>query len=346
MNLTELKQDFYKRFDTSGNFLTYSRAGLLCSLLGDISIRRCPALSCSLSMRVQVYGRRLEGDVVKLQTTKSNTCIVFHYGSRIPSQYKNLFEMLDRMHSYGVRGAELIFDCSVPDFFSSDIELKTAVFHTLSKIYDIAPPIDICSSDNPAPYAAIAGAKKGYCIVMPENRSLPLPLTGYKLLTVQCAKADKTPREKYIEKGFNALKRIYPHIHSFSDISPELLEYSKNAVRDKTALNYMRHIADENERIKYAAEELKKCSLQALISQMNLSEQSMEKLWNPEKQHVFLAQKAASTHGVMCARIWKNGIIAIVNEDEIDYAADTIAYDFENIAGYKPYICIADSFGD
>lgn len=346
MDLIELKQDFYKRFNTSGNFLTYSRAGLLCSLLGDISIKRCPALTCSLSMRVQAYGRRIDGDVIKLQTTKSNTCIVFHPGGRLPSQHRDLFEMIDRMYNYGVRGAELIFDSSVPDFFSFGKELKIAVFNTLSKIYGVTPPVDICGNDNPAPYQAIAEAKKGYCISIPGNRSLPLPLTGYKLMAVQCEKIDKVPRGKYIEKGFNNLKRIYPHIRSFSDISPELLEYSRKAVRDKTALNYMRHMADENERIKYAAEGLKKCDINALAVQMNLSEESMEKLWTPEKEYVFLARKALSTVGILCARIWKNGIIAIVNEDEIDYASEAIAYDFENIAGYKPYICIADSFGD
>jgi hypothetical protein len=346
LNLAELKQDFYKRYSTSEHFLTYSRAGLLCSLLGDISIKRCPALTCALSMRVQVYGRRIDGDVIKLQSTKSNTCIHFHHGSRLPSRHQALFEMIDKLYNYGVRGAELIFDSSVPDFFNFGKELKIAVFNTLTKLYDVAPPIEICANGDTAPYHAIFEAKKGYCVKMPEKNRLPLPLSGYKIIAVQSEKSDKTPRTKHIQKAFNSLKQIYPHIHSFADVSPELLESAKSAVKDKTALNYTRHIADDCRRIKSASEGLTACNPRALFDEMNLSEQSIEKLWCPERQHVFLARKAIETDGVMCARIWKNGIIGIVREDSVDYALDEIIYDFENIAGYKPHICIADTFGD
>ncbi|MGN0149398.1 MAG: hypothetical protein ACI4C7_04015 [Clostridia bacterium] len=346
MNLTELKQDFYKRYSSSDNFLSYSRAGLLCSLLGDISLRHCPSLSCSLSMHVQVYGRKINGEIIKLQTTKSNTCIVFHPGNNIPSQHRSLFEMIERLYRFGIHGAELIFDVSVPDFFNYGKELNTAIFNTLSKIYAISPPIEICSTYNTSPYYALNTLKKGYCTSTPDNRLIPLPLTGFKIAVIQDIQPNKSNREKQLEKGFNILKRIYPHIKSFADISPDQLEYSKNAIRDKTLLNYLRHIVDENERIQAAAADLKKCSIKSLVNQMNLSEQSIEKLWNPKKQHIFLAKKSLTIDGVLCARIWKNGITAIVSEDNLDYFTDVISYDFENFSGYRPHICIADTFGD
>lgn len=345
MNLVDLKEDFYKRFNASDSFLCYSRAGLLCPLLGDISIEHSPSLSCSLSMKVQVYGRRLNGEMIKLQSTKNNLCVIFRYGGRLPSQHTELFDMLEKMHGYGAGGAELFFDSSIPDFFGYERELKAAVFNIMQKIYDITVPVSVCG-DYTAPYSALLGARKGYCVSEPDNNRLPLPLMGYKLLIVQTDKADKTPRAKYVDKAYERLKRIYPHISSLADITPEKLEYSRNVIRDKTALNYVRHLVDEQERIKSAAEGLEKCSTDTLAMQINQSEQSIEKLWNPEKQHVFLARRALRTDGVLCARIWKNGIIAVVRDETLDRVSDIIIHDFENAAGYKPYLCIAETFGD
>ncbi len=345
MNLTDLKQDFYKRFNVSSAFLSYSRMGLLCPLLGEVSIERCPSLACSLSMKVQVYARRLEGDMIKLQSTKNNLCVIFRFGGRLPSQHPSLFEMLDKMHGYGVGGAEIFFDSSIPQFFGCERELKAAVFDVMQKIYNVSVPVSVCGGFS-SPYSALLDLRKGYCISEPEGNRLPLPLTGCKLLIVQTAKTDKTPRARYIEKAYMRLKRIYPHIHSFADLSPDKLEYYRSVIRNKTALNYVRHIVDENERIKAASEGLHKCSINALVSQINMSEQSMEKLWNPDKQHVFLARKTMSIEGVLCARIWKNGIIALISDDDLDNAIRGITREFEAAAGYKPFICVADTFGD
>lgn len=345
MNLTDLKQDFYKRFSASDSFLSYSRMGLLCPLLGDVSIKHSPALTCSLSMKIQVYGRRLGGELIKLQSTKNNLCVIFRFGGQLPSQHTELFEMLDKMRGYGAGGAELFFDSSIPAFFGHERELKAAVFDVMSKIYDIDPPISVCGDYKP-PYSALLDAQKGYCVSEPDGQRMPLPLTGYKLLIIQTQKFDKTPRAKYIEKSYERLKRIYPHIHSLADLSPDRLEYSRSAIRDKTALNYVRHLVDENERIKIASEGLNRCDIQALVNQINQSEQSMEKLWSPEKQHVFLAKMALRSESIICARIWKNGILSIASEENIDETISKLSRDFEAAAGYKPFICVADTFGD
>lgn len=344
MNLTDLKQDFYKRFSVSDSFLAYSRMGLLCPLLGDASIKRSPLLSCSLSMRVQLYGRRLGGEMVKLQSTKNNLCVVFHFGGRPPSQHTELFEMLEKMRGYGIGGAELFFDSSIPNFFSCERELKAAVFDAISRIYDVSVPVSVCGDKSV--YNSLINAQKGYCISEPEGRTLPLPLTGYKFIVLQTETQDKTPRAKYVEKAYERLRRIYPHIHSLADLSPERLEYSRSAVRDKTALNYVRHLVDENERIRIASEGLERCNIDLLVSQINQSEESIEKLWNPERQHIFLARKMMKHDNIVCAKVWENGIFAIARDENIDETINKVAYDFEAAAGYKPFVCIADSFGD
>lgn len=344
MNLTDLKQDFYKRFSASESFLTYSRIGLLCPLLGDASIKRSPLLSCSLSMKVQLYGRRLGGEMIKLQSTKNNLCVVFHFGGRPPSQHTELFEMLEKMHGYGISGAELFFDSSIPNFFSYERELKAAVFDVISRIYNVKIPVSVCGDKSV--YNALLSARKGYCVSEPDNRTLPLPLTGYKFIVMQTENQDKTPRGKSVEKAYERLKRIYPHIHSLADLSPERLEYSRSAIRDKTALNYVRHLVDENERIKIAAQGLERCNIDLLTAQINQSEESIEKLWNPERQHVFLAHKMLRQDNIICAKVWKNGIFAIARDENIDETINKISYDFEVTAGYKPFVCIADSFGN
>lgn len=344
LNLTDLKQDFYKRFSASNSFLAYSRMGLLCPLLGNTSIKHSPSLNCSLSMKIQLYGRQLAGEMIKLQSTKNNLCVVFRFGTRPPSQHTELFEMLEKMRGYGIGGAELFFDSSIPTFFPSECELKAAVFDVISRIYNIDIPMSVCG--NKSVYNALLNAQKGYCISEPDGKKLPLPLTGYKFLILQTEAIDKTPRAKYIEKAYERLKRIYPHIHSLADLSPDRLEYSRSAIRDKTALNYVRHLVDENERIQIASQGLKQCSITALTEQINQSELSIEKLWNPERQHVFLVHRIIRCDNVVCAKVWENGIFAIIKDENIDETVNKIIYDFETAAGYKPFVCIADTFGD
>ncbi len=343
MNLTELKEDFYKRFNASNQFLIYSRMGMLCSLLGDIETEYCPSLSCCLSMRAQVYGRKLNGDGIRFQASANNNCIVFYPGDIVKKDYRDLFSTIEKMYNYGIRGAELFADCSVPKFFNSDMVIKAAVFDTLSRLYETAAPLDLCSQYT-EPYKAIFAAQKGWAYFKGQN--IPLPLTGYKIIIVQSDMRDKFPRGKYIKNGFLSLKKLYPHITSLSDVSPALLENSKNVIRDKTTLNLLRHFTDENTRIKYAAEGLKRCDIKPLIAEINLSEQSAEKLCNLEKHHVFIAHTAMKTSGVLCAKVWKNGIFLIAKDEAADYIADNIGYEFEKKEGYQPHICIADTFGD
>ncbi len=343
LNLAELKEDFYKRFSSSDQFLIYSRMGMPCSLLGDVETEYCPSLSCCLSMRAQVYGRRLNGDAIRFQSSANNDCIVFHPGDVVKKEYRDLFSTVEKMYNYGVRGADLFADCSVPKRLNPDRVIKAAVFDTLSRLYEIVLPTDLCDK-NAKQYEAILSAKKGYAYFRGHN--IPLPLTGYKIMIVQGDKQDKFPRARHIKNGFLSLKKLYPHINSLSDVTTELLESSKKAVHDKETLNLLRHFADENGRIKRAAAGLKKCDLEPLFIEINMSEQSQERLCQLEKQHIFIARIALDTDGVLCARVWKNGIFAIVREEKVDYVIRNINYEFEKKEGCQPHICIADTFGD
>ena len=65
MNFLTIKEDFYKRYETSGKFLHYTSYGALCTLLGHTDIPTAPSLCCTLSMRVEMFARKSGGNYVK-----------------------------------------------------------------------------------------------------------------------------------------------------------------------------------------------------------------------------------------------------------------------------------------
>ena len=73
MNFLTLKEDFYKRYETSGKFLHYTSYGALCTLLGHTDIPTAPSLCCTLSMRVEMFARKTGGKYVKIENTTTDT---------------------------------------------------------------------------------------------------------------------------------------------------------------------------------------------------------------------------------------------------------------------------------
>ncbi|MCD8180306.1 MAG: hypothetical protein LUF26_02325 [Firmicutes bacterium] len=351
MNLSELKEDFYKRYSASDSFLHFVSSGILCPLLGHCGIEYAPSVSFALSMRVQMFARALGGNVIKLQSTDTNRCLVYNFGDRAELYRGFDFDAVSLMSCLarrGAKGAQILYDCTIPEF----LPRKEAFAVTLVKAVTRASGIEADALETAAmaargsltdPYLASVYSRKGYCTLISsgEPKSLPLPLSGYKILSAHCAEKDKD-RSKQIKYTFEQIRRVYPHIGAISDVTPEMLGGAKACVRDKTALRYMYHLANENERIKTACAALKRCDIKTLFTEMNTSQKSMERFWDLGAEHLLLARECRSLDGVKAARSWGNGIVAIVENDKTDYVLSMLRNAFENAAGYKPYICVSE----
>ena len=78
MNLPELKEDFYKRYSSSDNYLHFTSNGILCTLLGHCGIGNAPSLTCTLSMRVRMFARSLDGNMIKIKHADGTETVYAH----------------------------------------------------------------------------------------------------------------------------------------------------------------------------------------------------------------------------------------------------------------------------
>ncbi len=351
MNLTELKQDFYKRFNASDNFLHFTSNGIFCTLLGCTETEYTPSLGCTLSMGVKMFSRRLEGGLISLQENKSNKCFSYIFGSNTENlrgdgnEYVNLFRRLEPL---GLKGTQVLFEYSVPEFLPRSEIFFLTLTQALEKSSGIElEPLNTAALASPDgrlnTYLGILYSKKGYCTLVSSGtpKNFPLPLTGCKILSVHCTQRQRT-RSKQINYAFEHVRRLFPHIASISDITPEMLTMAAPNIKSRQALRYMCHLTDENIRIETACAALKHCNSNELFRQIKLSQASMERYWDLDNEHIFLANCCKPLEGIKAVRSWENGIVVIADENMIDHIINIVRSEFVNNIGYQPSFCISD----
>lgn len=348
MNRTELQNNFYKRMGVSKNRLFFSKTGLLCTLLGHSNIRGGEFLSCTLSMGVRTAGRMLVCNAVNLENTQTAKCSVIRIND-LSSQNKQLYDIVNKVNRLHPFGAELLYDSDIPDFFHDTAALRISVLNTLLKIADcdlcIEQKAQICADGkNTAPYIAALNSRRGWCCCVKESTCdrLPLPLSGYKFLLVHTSYSKTDRRSKSVQQAYKKLHRIYPHVLSLYDITPDMLDFARVKLRS-SEYNYMRHLLLEHERIIIAKAALTACRIKDFANLVNASQKSLEKLWDNEYEHIFLTESLSEHPRCLCARSFENGIYALVETGSEDEIINIIRYDFNSRFGYFPNFCIADT---
>ncbi len=353
MNLPKLKQDFYKRFQQSNNFLHFTSTGLLCTLLGHSDIENAPSMTCSLSMGTQMFTRRLGGNCINIQNVRKSEALLYRFGTPtklLPLDKRKTADILQKFSDYGISGAQILYERTIPDFIEDDTAFSVCLVRSLLKIAEKDEDILKISTlsllgNDLNTLLACACAKKGYCTLISkgEPRYLPLPLSGYKIISAHC-KAKKKDRSLSVKNAFTHISRLYPHISSITDITPEMFVFAKNDIKDKTALRYMYHLINENARINTVSNSLKRCDIKSLFHEMNISQRSIERFWDLSQDEIYLAHCSKNIQGVKAVRSWKNGIIAVTENEYIDHAIEMIKDSFESNMGYQPSFCVSDVF--
>lgn len=348
MNGAELQSNFYKRMGVSKNRLVFSKAGLLCTLLGHSEIRGGEFLSCTLSMCVRTAGRMLNCSAVNLENTQTDKCIVIRIND-LASQSRQLYDIVNNVSRIHPFGAEILYDCNIPDFFRDTAALRVSVLNTLLKISDCELPIErkaqICADGkNAAQYLAALNSRRGWCVCVKGNtyEQFPLPLTGYRLLIIQTNRPAPDRYDKTVQSAYKKLRRIYPHIPSLYDITPDMLSFTRSRLK-ASEYNYMCHLLSEHERIIIAKAALTACRIKDFAKLVNDSQKSIERLWNNEYEHTFLAESVFEHPSCLCARSFKNGIYAIIENGSEDEIITVIRHAFNTHFGYFPNFCITDT---
>lgn len=348
MNGAELQNNFYKRMGVSKNSLVFSKTGLLCTLLGHSEIHGGEFLSCTLSMGVRTAGRMLNCNAISLESTQTAIRNVIRIND-LASQNKQLYDIVNKVSRIRPFGAELLYDCDIPDFFSNTAPLRISVLNCLLKIadceLDITHKAQICADGkNAAPYIAALNSRRDWCCCVRENKceQFPLPLTGYRFLIVQTDRKKAHRRDNAVQNAYKKLRRIYPHILSIYDISYDMLTFARTRI-GRAEYDCILHLLTEHERMIIAKAALTACRIKDFAKLVNESQKSIEKLWNNEYEHIFLANSLTEHPLCLCARDFAKGVYAIVESGSEDEIINVIRHDFNTRFGYFPHFCIADT---
>lgn len=340
MDISTMKQDFYKRFEESGGYLKQEKCGLLCTLLGFPDIEGALSLTYPLSIGVTGLCRPSNSDKIQLESTDSD--MVF---SRRVSNAGGA--LLPEAH---LTGGQILIDNPIPSYFDSTAEatccaLKCVMsINGFSQYNKTAAAASCCGKSNIKPYLALLNARPGYCISSDRLRTeaLPLPLSGFKLISIQMDKHDDHSDDFIeIEKDFKRIRNLYPHITALSELTQRELDAAKNKLKNKIIYNRLCMILHDNERIKTVAESLRHCRTSELFNQMNSSAKDFFRLWGLEHQEAILLSNVLETEGVRAARFWNKGVIAVAYEERVDYITSSVENAFKRIGKCEIKFCIA-----
>ena len=340
MDIISMKQDFYKRFNESDSYLHQESCGLLCTLLGFPNIKGAMSITYPLSVGVKGLCRSSASDKLELENTESNEV----YTQRIRPNTGILPK------DTRIFGGQILLDNAIPKYFNSTAEVKCCTLkcvlslNNLSDYDKTAAAAACCGSENIKPYLALLNARPGYCIKSDrlKTEALPLPLSGFKLISIQLDKPDSDNNDiAEIEKEIDLIRSYYPHMVAISDLSVHDLEAIKKHIKDKLIYNRLMMLIQDNERINKVTASLKSCRTSELFNMMNMSAKDYLQLWGLEKQEAMLLRSVMGTEGVRAARFWNKGVIAVAYEERIDYILSTTENTFKRNGEYEIKFCIS-----
>ena len=336
MNISVLKSDFYKRFDTSDNFLVTQKCGMLCTLLGFCDIRGAMSLTATLSMGVNGVCRKLSGDVIQITNNDSGDLLRY---------YTKDFEL-----GTSLSGAQILLDNSIPDYLPSLAETKICTLKCIMRLNHISDFDKVvaasmcCGEENIKPYLALLEARHGYGVVSHKlNTSpVPLPMSGYKYICVQFDTPPKQPDIKEAEKMLDLLSQRYPHVSTFSDLDDEVLRYAITVTNNKETIRRLAYLVNETKRISCAVTVLKSMHIRDLFEIINESAMEYEQLWGADKNIRALLAFSRVCDGVRAARPFHNGIICIADEHMVDHVAHSFKEQLRYYFKSNIRFCISD----
>ena len=348
MNTAELKSHFYKRFIGENGRMTLSESGLPCSLLGYVNTDHMPSIGCALSMSAKIIARKIGSGTVVITSTETDMCRAYTIDNCDGRDRISVF--LNRARDFDIHGSQLLCDNTIPGCFDSNSAYTSAVAKALLELSKRGVPrpetsAALCAQrDEMNEYLTVFASRKGYCVYAQNGsaRELPLPMTGYKFLLINTHKSEPPLSTRLISRTYMLMKELYPHITSFSDVSPQMLDIAAPRLRPADVRLCAKHMADECRRVSEGARALVRCDIKALAELMRESCYSQRRICAKNDENVFVTGELLRAEGILGARMCEQGIIAILDENRCDEVIRSLKFAYESEFGAPPVFCIAD----
>ena len=348
MNTAELKSHFYKRFIGENGRVTLSEAGLPCALLGYTNTDHMPSIGCALSMSVRTIARKIGSGTVAITSTETDMCRSYTIDNCDGRDRISVF--LNRARSFHINGTQILFDNGIPGCFDLNSAYTSAIAKSLLELSQRGVPrAETCAAlcaqrDEMNEYLTVFESQKGYSVYAQYGsaRLLPMPMTGYKFLVINARQSRPPVSTRLINRTYMLMKELYPHITSFADVSPEMLDIAAPRLRPKELRLCAKHMADECRRVSDGARALTRCDIRAFAELMSESYYSQKRICPRNDENIFLSDELLRTEGILGARMCEHGIIAIVDENKCDEVIKSVKFAYESEFGAPPIFCIAD----
>lgn len=204
---------------------------------------------------------------------------------------------------------------------------------------------------------ASAMGKKNHAIFLDcktlDYQLVPINIDGYKLLLSNTNKKHSLGASKYNERrheceaGFEILKKELPSATCLGDITPEEYYRVKDAIKDETVERRVRHVVEEDARVKKSIEVLTAGDLVTFGKLMTASHESLRDLYEVSCDELdILAAEALKVDGVLGSRMTGAGFggctVSLVKDNAVDTFIDRLGKIYLDKVGYEASFYITE----
>lgn len=186
-----------------------------------------------------------------------------------------------------------------------------------------------------------------------DYQLVPMKLDGYKLVLSNTKKKHSLGASKYNERrseceaGYAILKEHLPHIHCLGDVTCEEFYRLEDTIQDEVVRRRVRHVIEEDDRVKKSIEVLTNGDLQAFGALMSASHTSLRDLYEVScKELDVLQAEALQVDGVLGSRMTGAGFggctVSLVKADCVDTMIERVGKKYLEEIGHAAEFYITE----
>ena len=373
MTIQELKQEFIKIFGGTEDELRIFTSPGRVNLIGEhTDYNGGFVFPAALTFSTTVIARKRDDDVIRIKASDLPDIIegtldtLDNFRDLKWGNYQfGVFVELKKA-GYNLTGADMIFHDTTPHgaglSSSAAIEVSSAIAMAslggakeidsieMAKLSQMAEHNYVGVKCGIMDQFASAMGKKNHAIFLDcktlDYKLIPIVLDGYKLVLSNTNKKHSLGASKYnerrneCEKGFEILKKYIPKATCLGDITPEMYEPYKDKITDEIVEKRVRHVIEEDDRVKKSIDVLVAGDLKAFGELMTASHNSLRDLYEvtcPELD--LLAAEALKIDGVLGSRMTGAGFggctVSLVKNENVDEFIEKLGKIYLDTIGHK-----------
>ncbi len=380
MTIQELKKQFIETFGGSEDGLRVFASPGRVNLIGEhTDYNGGYVFPAALTFCTTVIARKREDGVIRIKATdlpdmvEGSLDTLDNFRDLKWGNYQfGVFVELEKA-GYTITGADMLFHDTTPHgaglSSSAAIEVSSAIaMASLGGATNI-DSIEMAKLSQKAEHNyvgvkcgimdqfASAMGKKNHAIFLDcktlDYQLVPIELDGYKLVLSNTNKKHSLGASKYNERrgeceaGYEILKKHLPEITCLGDVTPEMYEPLAQYITDEVVERRVRHVIEEDDRVKKSIEVLTAGDLKSFGELMTASHNSLRDLYEvtcPELD--LLAAEALKIDGVLGSRMTGAGFggctVTLIKSEMVDTFIETIGKKYLDTIGYEASFYITE----